>query len=415
VRILHVNKFLYRRGGAESYMFDVSELQVRNGHEVAFFGMTHPENEATRYREHFPSFVSFDPPPRSFWGKARAAGRLLYSSSARRGIEGVLREFSPDVVHLHNIYHQLSPSILQPLRAHDVPSLMTLHDYKLACPTYLFLDKGQVCEACLGGRFHQAVIRRCNDGSLLASSLNAVELALHTATGAYAPVHVFACPSRFVLTKMTEAGVFPDRLRHVPNFVDASSITPKPRAGGGIVFAGRLSSEKGVDTLIAAAAALDASVDIAGTGPDATSLQALARSLGATRIRFHGHLPREALHRLVRSAAAVAIPSRCHENQPMIALEAMACGVPVVASHLGGLPELIDPGVDGHVVPPNDVEALAGSLEGLLVDPERAFEMGRAGRAKVETRFSPDRHLDRLSAAYAEASRAPGAVRSGVS
>jgi glycosyltransferase involved in cell wall biosynthesis len=405
VKILHVNKFLYRRGGAECYMLDLAEVQSQRGHDVAFFGMAHPDNLPSRFQEHFPQYLSFNPPPRSLRDKARVAGRLLYSPAARRGMEKVLEEFSPDVVHLHNIYHQLSPSILQPLRALGVPAVMTLHDYKLACPTYLFLDKGEVCEACLGGHFYQAVLRRCNNGSLIASSLNALELSLHTAAKAYSPVDLFACPSRFIADKMTAAGVFPDRLRHIPNFVDAAAVGVKKRAGGAAVYAGRLAKEKGVDTLIEAAATTGSRVDIAGTGPEASAFEALARSLGADGVRFHGHLPREELHRLVRSAAVVTVPSRCHENQPLIVLESLACGVPVIASELGGLPELIAPGVDGDLVPPNDPDALAASLQGFLSDPARAYEMGRAGRAKVEAEFSPDRHLQRLEQLYAEATK----------
>jgi glycosyltransferase involved in cell wall biosynthesis len=406
MKILHVNKFLYRRGGAEAYMLDVAGLQAERGHDVAFFGMSHPENRRSVFERHFPAYLSFDPPPKSSLDKARVAGRLLYSPAARRGIEKVLEEFSPDIVHLHNIYHQLSPSILQPMRALRVPALMTLHDYKLACPTYLFLDKGKVCEACLGGHFYQAVLKRCNRGSLIASSLNALELTLHTATNAYSPVNLFACPSRFVALKMTEAGVFPDRLRHIPNFVDATAIGTKQRHGGGVVYAGRLSSEKGVDTLIAAAAAIGVPVDIAGTGPEASAYEDLARSTGATSVRFHGHLPRAELHRLIRSAAVVVVPSRCYENQPLIVLESMACGVPVVASEIGGLPELVAPGVDGELVPPNDPDALAASLQGLLTDPVRTYEMGRAARAKVEVQFSAEKHLQRLQELYAEAARA---------
>ena len=128
-------------------MFDVAALKSEHGHDIAFFGMAHPDNQPSTYQEHFPSYLSFEPPPTSLTGRARVAGRLLYSSSAKRGIEKVVEDFSPDIVHLHNIYHQLSPSILQPLQRLRVPAVMTLHDYKLACPTYLFLDKGEVCEA----------------------------------------------------------------------------------------------------------------------------------------------------------------------------------------------------------------------------------------------------------------------------
>jgi len=403
MKILHVNKFLYRRGGAEAYMLDLAALQARQGHEVEFFSMAYHENQPSRFERYFPEFRSFRPPPDSVIDKVKVAGRLLYSSTAKRGIEAVLEEFRPDVVHLHNIYHQLSPSILQPLRALGIPAVMTLHDYKLACPTYLFLDKGQLCEACLGGHFYQAVRRRCNDGSLLSSSLNALELTVHTATHAYAPVDVFACPSRFVVGKMTAAGVFPDRLRHIPHFVEGRAIDAKERPGGSVVYAGRLSREKGVDTLIDAAAKTGLRVEIAGTGPDAEAYEALARDRGADGVHFLGHLSRDELHRVIRSAAVLAVPSRCHENQPVIVLEALACGVPAVASELGGLPELIAPDVDGELVPHDDAVALAGALQRFVDDPERSFEMGRAGRAKVLREFTSDNHLDRLGEIYSEA------------
>ena len=171
MRILHVNKFLHRRGGAEAYMEDVAGLQRGNGHRVAFFAMAHPDNRASEFERHFPSRVELNPPPRSLHGRAVAVGRMLHSPSARRGIEAVLEEFRPDVVHLHNVYHQLSPSILRPLKRRGVPAVMTLHDYKLACPTYRLLDHGEVCTACVGMRFHNAVLRRCEGGSLGASAV----------------------------------------------------------------------------------------------------------------------------------------------------------------------------------------------------------------------------------------------------
>lgn len=402
MRILHVNKFLHRRGGAEAYMLDVAALQARSGHEIEYFSMAHPMNLPSRFESHFPEQIELNPPPSSVGGKLRGAGRLLYSPAARRGMEQVLEVFRPDVVHLHNIYHQLSPSILRPLENKGIPAVMTLHDYKLACPTYLFLDHGQVCEACLGGRFYNAVLKRCNDGSLLASSLNALELTLHTAAKSYSPVRIFLCPSRFLIGKMNEAGVYPDRLRLLPNFVDVHRIKPGAEGGSKVVYAGRLSSEKGVDVLIEAAAPSGVELDIAGDGPERASLEMLARRLGVT-VRWHGHLPQEALHDLVRTAAVSVLPSRCHENQPLGLLESFACGVPVIGTTLGGIPDLIRSGTNGDLVPPNDPPALSAALQRLLSDPQRAHEMGRAARVGVESEFSPELHLQRLEQRYAEA------------
>jgi glycosyltransferase involved in cell wall biosynthesis len=405
VRILHVNKYLYRRGGAESYMQAVASLQQGAGHEVAFFGMDHPDNEPQLYADHFPGYLELEPAPSSTVGKATGFARMVWSTSARRGIDAVVADFGPDVVHLHNTYHHLSPSILGPLARRRIPAVMTLHDYKLACPTYRFLDKGEVCQACLGGHFTQAVRRRCKDGSLGSSAAMAAELAIHTALRAYRHVQVFVCPSRFMAGRMAAAGVFPDRLRWLPHFVSAVSEPPAMDASGAVVFAGRLSPEKGVDTLIEAVGRVTGPVrlDVAGEGPDRERLEAVAARVGEGRVRFLGRLASEAMDALIGEALAVVLPSRWYENQPMIVLEAFARGVPVVASNLGGTPELVRHGTDGFLVPPDDSAALASALQALLSDPARARAMGKTARERAVTDFAPDVHLARLDRVYAEA------------
>jgi glycosyltransferase involved in cell wall biosynthesis len=401
MRILHVNKFLYRRGGAEAYMLDVAELQAKEGHEVAFFGMRHPENPSLPFADAFPSFVELEPPPERIAGRLTAAARMVYSPSSRRGIEAVARAFRPDVAHLHNIYHQLSPSVLRPLRQLGIPMVMTLHDYKLICPSYLLLDHGKVCEACLGGRFRHAVTRRCKDGSLLASAVLAAETTVHRTTNAYDPVQQFICPSRFLAGKIAEAGVFPDRLRVLSNFVAAETVAPKAQPGGGVVYVGRLSHEKGADVLIEAMGRLSGHrLDVVGDGPERARLEALAATRAPDRVCFHGAVPKARVLDLLRSAAVAVMPSRCHENQPMAVLEAFACGVPVVASRLGGLPELVEDDRYGRTVPADDPAALADALRGLLADPAHAFRIGQAARRHAEQQFAPGRHLQQLEKLY---------------
>jgi glycosyltransferase involved in cell wall biosynthesis len=405
VRILHVNKFLYRRGGAESYMLDLARLQAAQGHQVEFFGMTHPENPPYRYAAHFPAHVELDPPPRRADRRLAATGRMVWSPSARRGIEQVLQSFQPDVVHLHNIYHQLSPSVLRPLAERRLPAVMTLHDYKLVCPTYLFLAQGRVCEACLDGRFRHAVARRCKDGSLAASAVLAMESALHRRAGAYGPVQVFICPSRFLAAKMAEGGMYPDRLAVLCSFVDTGGLIDATTPTRGVVYAGRLSSEKGVDVLVEAMGRLGAGrLEVVGDGPERSSLEALAAARAPGRVRFHGRVPRDRVLELLGSAAVAVMPSRCHDNQPMAVLEAFGCGVPVVATSLGGLPELVEGGC-GETVPPEDPEALASAIGRLLADPARTAAMGRAARARAERDFAPARHLAGLERLYEQAAR----------
>lgn len=413
MRILHVNKFLYRRGGAEGYLLDVAKLQRGRGHDVSYFAMEHPDNQADDNADLFPPRMELNPPPSGLAARARTSVDIVYRRSARTGMESVLDRVRPDVVHLHNIYHQLSPSILRPIARRGIPTVMTLHDYKLACPTYQFLDDGKICEACLPRKFHNAARRRCNNGSLAASVLSSVELAAHTFTGAYDPVDVLICPSDFMLRKMREAKVYPDRLTHLPHFCDLSQIAPATVPGEGILYAGRLSSEKGVDVLIDAAALLPAGLDvtIAGDGPDLEALRARSAAAGvADRVRFAGRLPSGELHDLMRASAVVVAPSRWYENQPMVVLEAFGCARPVVASDLGGMPELVQHGVSGLLVEHDDPAALAKALIELATDPVRAHEMGVAAHRSAVDRFAIDRHLDGLDQAYARAAINKGEV-----
>ncbi|HVE45828.1 MAG TPA: glycosyltransferase family 4 protein [Acidimicrobiales bacterium] len=400
-----MNKFLHRRGGSEAYMLELAALQRQAGHDVTFFSMQHPDNEPAPLEQHFPTYLELNPAPAGVAGKLKAAARMVWSSSSAAGMEKVIREFKPDVAHLHIIHHQLSPSILRPLAQHRVPSVMTLHDFKLACPTYHFLDKGKVCEACLGGKFQNAVLRRCKNGSLVESALLAGELTLHTYFRAYAPIQLFICPSRFIAAKMTEAGVFPDKLRVLPHFAQASGRGRTATLKKGLLFAGRLSVEKGVDLVVEALQWMDAStiLDIAGEGPEQEKLEELASRVAPGRVRFLGRLSKVELQQHLDAAAVLAIPSRFYENQPMIILEAFASGVAVVGSDRGGVRELIEPGVDGLLVPPEDPRALATALNALLSDTDRAAAMGRAGRVKVERDYSIPGHLQGLDRLYAEA------------
>ncbi len=388
-------------------MEDLADLQVAAGHTVAYFGMAHPLNTHLEYASHYPTHIELEPPPPTITGRVRGVARMLYSTSASRGMDAVLADFRPDVVHLHNIYHQLSPSVLRPVAHRRIPAVMTLHDYKLACPTYQFLDHGKLCQACLGGHFQHAILRRCKDGSLGSSAVMAGELFVHTLTHAYSPVRVFICPSHFLEGRMRAAGVFPQRMAHVPHFIETKGVPMKSSAGTGILVAGRLSPEKGIDIAIRAVGSIDGStLDIAGTGPDEGALRELATSIAPGRVRFHGLVDKTEVQRLMLSAAVVVVPSRWYENQPMVVLEALARGVPVVGSALGGMPELIEPGKTGDLVPANDPVALSAALRPYLADPGHGFAMRDRARSAIATRFAPQQHLERIGALYAVAARA---------
>jgi glycosyltransferase involved in cell wall biosynthesis len=288
---------------------------------------------------------------------------------------------------------------------------MTLHDYKLACPTYQFLDHGKICEACLGGHFFHAATHRCKDGSAAMSLLAAVESYAHGITHAYSPVNLFIAPSQFLADKMREARVFPDRMRLLNHFIDSGPIAVKDDPGTGFVFVGRLSEEKGVDVLIKAAVQLPGvNVEVLGDGPARAALERLADQVAPGRIHFRGRVGKDSVHTAMRSALAVVVPSRWYENQPMTILEAFACGVPVIGSRLGGIPELVTDGVNGHTVAADDPAALAASMRALASQPADTLDLGRSARRLVETRFAPATHVRGILDIYAEAGATEGSL-----
>ncbi len=409
MRILHVDKFLYRKGGAPGYMLDLAELQRSDGHEVEFFAMKDPErNLPATYEAFFPSHVVLDPPPRGIAQRAITLGRMVWSIESLKGMTRTIDAFRPDVVHLHTIYHQLSPSILKPLVRRQIPVVMTLHDYKLVCPTYARLDHGTPCDACLGGNFFEAVRRRCKNNSVTASAALAFETAIHRTLGAYSAISVFICPSRFMRDSMTSGNAYPERLMYIPHFFDCKGLAPREGPGEGIVAAGRLSPEKGFDLLIDAVAQIPgAQLTILGDGPLDAELRAHAARVAGGRITFMGRTDRSTVLQHLRAARVVVIPSRWYENQPLAIIEAMGSGVAPVVTTLGGAPELVEPGVDGWVVEPT-VGALAKAIQIPLEDPAKAKKMGEVARQRIQREFEPRLHLQRIFQAYRQAgTRAP--------
>ncbi|MGH3504503.1 MAG: glycosyltransferase [Nocardioidaceae bacterium] len=396
-----MNRFVQPVGGAESYMFSLAALQRAAGHEVETFGVAPYGSTAARYSAEFPKDIERRG---SRPEKIRALGRMMWSTTARRGIRQVLVDFRPDVVHAHNVYHELSPSVLGPVAERNVPCVMTLHDYKLACPSQEMLAHGKLCDACLPGRYWQAVRVRCKDDSLAASAAVASEAYLHRGLGSYDVVSRFLCPSRFLADTMARARVYPERLRVVPHFIDAAQITAKSSPGHLFVYAGRLVASKGVDVLLDAIAHVPkARLVIAGEGPDGDKLRKQAAQLSLDRVSFLGHISRHEFLKLLLRARALVVPSRWYENQPMAVLEAQSVGVPVIASRLGGLSELVQDSVTGFLTAPGDCLSLASRARRLADDPIEAMRMGRTGRESVLLHFNPTDHYRRVLGAYRDA------------
>ncbi|HEX2589812.1 MAG TPA: glycosyltransferase family 4 protein [Gaiellales bacterium] len=399
-RVLMVNKFHYPRGGAEHYMFRLAGLLKQRGTEVDYFAMRDARNLPCPTDRYFVSEVSFEQPPQGLSGRIGMAGRMVYSREARSKMGRLLADRTPDLAHVHNIYHQLSPSLLAPLRRRGVPVVMTVHDFKLVCPVYSLLSHGEICERCVSNGFGPAVRHRCNRGSLSGSLLVAGETWAHRRLGLYRDgVDVFITPSAFARDRLITGGYPAERIVVVPNCVVADDYHPLHRAGDHALYVGRLSREKGVEVLVRAAAASGARVKMVGDGPLRPTLERMIAESGAD-VELLGFRSGEELSAAVQAASAVVMPSICHDNCPLAVIEAMAWGKPVIGSRVGGIPELVRDGEEGLLVPHGDTAALGAAMLRLQEDPELAERMGRAGRARVEAHYDAGPHYRAVAAAY---------------
>lgn len=404
-RILLVNSYHYRRGGADVVYLEQGRLLRNMGWSVSEFAMRHPKNEPSGFAEHFSEEIEYGHEYSAFT-KLRHAAKVVYSFEAARRVEDLIRRERPDVVHAHNVYHHLSPSVLRAAKRCGVPVLLTTHDLKLLCPAISMLSHGEVCEECkVSGRF-SVVRKRCLKGSLALSSVVFVESSLHALSGIYRnSIDRLISPSRFFIDKFTEWGWQGAPFSYVPNFADVESLTPSFVPGKHFLYFGRLSKEKGLVTLLEAVAKSGVEVWLVGTGPMEESLRRQAESSRA-RVRFCGFQTGAALWDLVRGSRALVLPSEWYENAPLSVLEAYACGKPALGARIGGIPEMIRPGETGDMFESGNSDDLARVLRHYDQAPDVEVEaQGREARAWVERDFTIERHVDRLIDAY----RAAGA------
>jgi len=403
MRILLANKYWHLKGGAERCVFELKKLLQSNGDATSEFAMRGEKNEKSSWERFFVSPVETER-TRLDWQGLRTAGRMLWSLEAAKKFDKLLDEAKPDIVHAHNIYHQLSPSILAAAKKRRVPVVMTLHDYHLVSPNYGMFDRGQVVEADPKHPYWDTLRRKLIGGSTLRSALSAFEGWLHRVSGAYDHVAKFVVPSEFAKRKMIAYGIEEKRLEVIPHFIDLEGRTPRYESEARVVFVGRLSEEKGVDVLLRAMKDVRGlTCAIIGDGPEKAKLVALAEELKLENVETLGALYGADLDREIARARAVVIPSRSYETFGLTALEAYAWGKPVIAARIGALPEVVRESKTGLLFTPGDHKGLAVKLNWLAGEEARAAAMGREGRRLAETEYAPGLHLGRIHRVYKEA------------
>jgi glycosyltransferase involved in cell wall biosynthesis len=399
-RLLAINNYFYRRGGAESVFLDHIALFVAAGWDVVPFAMEHPDNLPSSWSDYFVSEIEYGRPSGPLT-KAMQAAKIIFSLEARRNIQALIRRAPPAVAHAHNVYHHISPSIFEVLKAEGVPIVMTVHDLKLACPAYKMLNQGRVCERCRGGQIYNVLRHRCVKDSVVASGLVLLETLIHRSFGLYRnALDRLVTPSHFYRDKLVEWGWDASRIVYIPNCIDANQFTPRSDEGNYFVYAGRLAPEKGLATLVRAAALSRQQLVLAGTGSEEAALRRLTLELGADVV-FAGYLDKPELQRVIGEARALVLPSEWYENAPVSVLEAYALGRPVIGTRIGGIPELVVHNETGILVESGNVTMLAEALADIACLPQTArTRLGAAGRDWVRREFSPDQYRDRTMQLY---------------
>jgi glycosyltransferase involved in cell wall biosynthesis len=369
ILILHSRYLSGWASGENSVVRDEERLLREAGHDVA----------------------TWTPAPEG--SHARLGARAVWSPAALRHVRGLIERHRPQILHCHNLYPMLSPAVFIAARERDTRVVVTLHNYRMFCLPATSVRDGKICELCLGRVPWRGVVYRCYRGSMAGSTAMAASLSLNRAIGSFDAVTMFLPVSRFVRDKHVQAGLTSARMVVKPNF-----CWPQPRRSGAgeyFLYVGRLAPEKDVGTLLEAWRSIRAPLILVGDGPDRGALEALAPE----GVEFRGTVSPEEVTLLLKGARALLFPTRCNEGGPRSVIEAYAAGVPVIATSLGALPEMVEHGTSGLLVQPGGTDAWGEAAEALM-DPGTAVRLGEGAFDRWARLHSPDRGLEELERAY---------------
>lgn len=364
MKILMVNKFLYKVGGSETYMFKLGESLEENGHDIQYFGMYDSRNIVTNKYNKYVSNIDFS--NLNIFKKTFNSFKIIYSIEARKKISYILDKFKPDIVHLNNINFQITPSIIYEIKKRNIPIIQTVHDSQIACPNHrLYIEKkGIVCKKCLSGNYINCLKERCVKDSILGSAVATIESYYYHKRNTYNLIDKYICPSNFISNIIKTAGVEESRINVIYNFSEKfNKELIKYKKENYVLYFGRLSKEKGIETLLEVCRELpNINFKIVGDGP--FSIQ----NYDLDNVEFLGFKSGDELKMLISKALFSVYPSEWYENCPLSIIESQNLGTPIVVSDLGGTKELVKSGVNGLIFKAGDKEELKITIENLFND-----------------------------------------------
>lgn len=378
MKILIAHNVYQYRGGEDTVVEAEIALLRSHGHNVELYSL---HNDALKQMP-----------------RAAAAIAAIWSRHSACDIAAACDRFQPDVIHAHNTFPLISPSLYWTAWRKQVPVVQTLHNFRLICPQAIFLRNGKICEDCIGKLPWRAVRHKCYRESAAQSAVAASMVAIHRLLGTYRDrVTRYIALTTFARDKYVEGGLPADRIRIKPNFVSSSGSPRWVERQGGL-YVGRLSSEKGLDTLAQAVQRLeDPDLAVIGQGP----LEALAQQTFGTH--YLGYRTLEQILQRMQTARYLVVPSICYENSPRTIVEAFSCGLPVIASRLGALATIVHEGVTGLLFEPSNPLDLAAKIAWAQAHPAEMVRMGQAARAEYEAQYTPERNHEILMDIYEDA------------
>jgi len=387
MKILLCHNFYRSKGGEDRCVELLSELLTSKGHTVL------PLFKSSRSIEAYGAIK-----------RSTLPFEMVYSLSSRFAVRSLVQENPPQLAYIHNLYPFVSPSVLSVLKKHSVPIILTMHAYKPLCTNGLFFTKGHVCEKCGEGNYIHGIINNCRN-SYVESAVYAIAFAIHRHLRLIQPyVDLFVTPSEFLKRKLIQYGYPEHKLAVLPNFVSMKnnrSVNSPP--GDYLVYFGRLSSEKGVMTLLDAAKFVpQIEIVIAGDGPLRSRVSRYIEGQKIKNVRMVGYLSGNDLWSIVSGARFTIVPSESYETFPYTAIESLYLSKPVVASRIGGLPEIIDDGINGLLFEPGNPLDLGQKINDLWSNSDLIKKMGSNGEQKAKSLYSPERFYERLSRVFGQ-------------
>lgn len=394
MKVLLVNKYWYPRGGAEVVALMTKNLLEQNGHDVAVFGMQHSQN--LFQHDFFPPEIDYRKD--SFSKKVKNSLKTIHNGDAKKQFEKMIVEFWPDVIHFHNIYHQLSFSLLEVAKQYNIRTVMTLHDYKLLSPNYSLYHHGKIDRSILGKKYYRCLLSNCLE-SVPESLIGTLEAYYRHYKKYHSLIDVYVSPSHFLKDLFVESGWNKNKIEIVRNPVVVPSITKHQGGGSYVAFIGRLSSEKGVDVLLHAAEMTpQIPYVIVGTGEMETSLRSWALHKNLKNVLFVGYKTGKELDDLYTNARLLVVPSLWYENYPLGILEAKAHAKVVLASDVGGIPEMLS---KEFLFPMGDHKKLAHKIQKWFnSEPYERKQIGLEFQKQVVLQNDPTDYVKRLRELY---------------